>query len=212
MYVVEGDKGAGGSSGLSAGAIAGIVVSSVALVAAAVGLVWWQRRQLRQKWSRGGERGQEAGKCDAEAAGKASAGVSSGLVGDGEPPSGGSPSPSRVAPLPLVSASPHSSGLSSEHSPLPELVLHVEEHDAAAARSQRQAAAAREHVLVSDDTLPPRLREWVVSPSAVEYLRWPNGSPIEIGRGASARVYKALLNGGWLQWRDMLGVACLAPC
>ena len=199
MYVVEGDKGAGGSSGLSAGAIAGIVVGSVALAAAVAGLAWWRRSQLRQKRRWAGARGQEAGKCDAEAAGKASAGISNGLAGDGELPGSGSPSPNRVAPLPPVSASPHSSGLSSEHSPLPELVLHVEEHDAAAARSQRQAAAAREHVLVSDDTLPPRLREWVVSPSAVEYLRWPNGSAIEIGRGASARVYKALLNGGWGQ-------------
>ncbi|KAI7845918.1 hypothetical protein COHA_000464 [Chlorella ohadii] len=196
LYVVDGDKGAGGTSGLSAGAIAGIVVGSTAVVAALAGLAWWRQRRRRQLWRQDMAAGQEAGVCTPKAAGKASPGGSSSSspACGREPPASGA-SPARVVPLPPLSASPHSSGLSSEQSALPELVQHVEQHDAAAARSLGLAAQASEHVLLSATTLPPRLREWVVDPSAVEYLRWPNGSPIEIGRGASARVYKALLNG-----------------
>ncbi len=208
LYVVDGDKGAGGTSGLSAGAIAGIVVGSTAVVAALAGLAWWRQRRRRQLWRQDMAAGQEAGVCTPKAAGKASPGGSSSSspACGREPPASGA-SPARVVPLPPLSASPHSSGLSSEQSALPELVQHVEQHDAAAARSLGLAAQASEHVLLSATTLPPRLREWVVDPSAVEYLRWPNGSPIEIGRGASARVYKALLNGA-LHVDSM--AACLA--
>lgn len=192
LYVVEGDKGSSGSGGLSAGAIAGIAVGSLAAVSAAGGLAWWwQRRRPRQHDLATGE---EDGKCAGVAAGKASPG---GMADSGERLWDGGTMPDCVVPLPPLHASPHGSGLSSEHSPLPELVQHVEAHDAAAAHSLDPGAQASEHVLVSATTLPPRLREWVVDPSAVEYLRWPNGSPIELGRGASARVFKAVLNGRW---------------
>ena len=49
--------------------------------------------------------------------------------------------------------------------------------------------------IVSADSLPDALREWAVEPSEVQFMRHPNGQPIEIGRGASAHVYKAVYRG-----------------
>lgn len=83
---------------------------------------------------------------------------------------------------------------------LPELVQHVAQHEAAAGgaatgrpgssqtgttgTASSSDGSSREHQLVQADTLPPRLRGWVVSPEEVEYLRWPGGKLQELGSGA----------------------------
>ena len=47
------------------------------------------------------------------------------------------------------------------------------------------------HRMLSADTLPQRLREWVVDSSALTILRWPNGKQQELGSGARWA-------GGWM--------------
>ncbi|KAL4431038.1 hypothetical protein ABPG75_006294 [Micractinium tetrahymenae] len=82
--------------------------------------------------------------------------------------------------------------------PLPELVQHVAEQDVLAVGSlggSGSSASSDTPVPLSVDSLPPRLREWLVNPALVEYLRWPNGKLQELGAGASAHVYRAILNG-----------------
>jgi len=49
--------------------------------------------------------------------------------------------------------------------------------------------------LMGTDALPDALREWAVDAERIQYLRHPNGQPIEIGRGATAHVFKALYRG-----------------
>lgn len=205
LYVLVGDKfpSSGSSSGLSAGAIAAIAIGSVAAAAALGGLAWLLLRRQRRRRQRDAAPGGEDGK------GAAAAGVvqhcssssgslpGSGSAGAGQAlavASGSQQDSGLVAQGSGLSA--RGSGLSAEQAPLPELVQHVQAHDAAAARSLGSLAGEPgQHVLLCAESLPPRLRDWVVDPSAVAYCRWPNGSPVEIGRGASARVYKAMLNG-----------------
>jgi hypothetical protein len=69
---------------------------------------------------------------------------------------------------------------------LPELADHVARQEALACDADLAAAASGliEHRLVSAETLPPRLREWVVDPSALTFLRRPNGALWEVGSGA----------------------------
>lgn len=78
---------------------------------------------------------------------------------------------------------------------LAELLERVASVEAAAASNLGASQAPPEHVLLSAESLPPRLRECLVAPSAVSYCRWPNGQPLEIGAGATSRVYRAVLNG-----------------
>ncbi|KAL4434077.1 hypothetical protein ABPG75_000518 [Micractinium tetrahymenae] len=87
---------------------------------------------------------------------------------------------------------------------LPELVQHVAavEQAAAAVGSTSTSSKAR-HALISAETLPPRLREWLVAPEEVTYLRWPNGRLRELGSGASARVVKALYRGEVVAAKEM---------
>lgn len=38
--------------------------------------------------------------------------------------------------------------------------------------------------LLTAESLPLELRQWVVDPSELEYIRWPNGSRREVGNGS----------------------------
>lgn len=71
---------------------------------------------------------------------------------------------------------------------------HIEVQDALAA-AESGGSDATIGTIVSPDSLPDALREWAVDASEIQYMRHPNGQPIEIGRGASAHVYKAVYRG-----------------
>lgn len=82
--------------------------------------------------------------------------------------------------------------------PLPELVHHVAEQDVQAVASlggSGSSGSLDAPAPLSVGLLPPRLRECLVDPALVEYLRWPNGKLQELGSGASANVYRAFYNG-----------------
>lgn len=57
------------------------------------------------------------------------------------------------------------------------------QHEAAAQAAASEPSLSEGDIFSSMD-LPPRLREWAVDPSAVHWLRWPNGKLQEIGSGA----------------------------
>ncbi|KAI7843630.1 hypothetical protein COHA_002870 [Chlorella ohadii] len=78
--------------------------------------------------------------------------------------------------------------------PLPELVQHVAAQDALVA-AELSGAHPTAATLMGTDALPDALREWAVDAEQIQYLRHPNGQPIEIGRGATAHVFKALYRG-----------------
>ena len=84
-----------------------------------------------------------------------------------------------------------------QHLPCPALLClqHVAAQDAVAAAELSCGSDATEGTIISADSLPEALREWAVDASEIQYLHHPNGLPIEIGRGASAHVYKAMYRG-----------------
>jgi hypothetical protein len=77
---------------------------------------------------------------------------------------------------------------------LAELVQHVAAQDALAAAELNGTHPTATSLMGADD-LPDALRGWAVDAAQVQYLRHPNGQPIEIGRGATAHVLKAMYRG-----------------
>ena len=69
--------------------------------------------------------------------------------------------------------------------PLAELVEHVAQQDAVAGLGSgpTDGLPVSHHAMLAG-ALPAGLLEWVVDPEAVSYLRWPNGTLKELGRGA----------------------------
>jgi len=70
---------------------------------------------------------------------------------------------------------------------LPELAQHVEALDAiglTALDASRSASSSQVTELVSMDSLPGSLAEYVVEPGAIHYLRTPAGKLMELGKGA----------------------------
>jgi hypothetical protein len=90
-----------------------------------------------------------------------------------------------------------------------ELADHVARQEALACDADLAAAASGpiEHRLVSVETLPPRLREWVVDPSAITFLRRPNGALWEVGSGARWALFR---KPGWLIGWQVAYAACLS--
>jgi hypothetical protein len=86
---------------------------------------------------------------------------------------------------------------------LPELALFVAQQDAAAATRSGGLDETSTHLALSEATLPSRLREWVVDPTAVEYQRWPNGKLRDLGSGASGHVFRATYNGETIAAKEM---------
>ena len=203
-----------GSGGLSTGAIVGIAVGATAGAAALAGAVWAGTRRRRQRLAAAApvaDAALESGKgCILDPASSGSSYLASvaykfgSAHGSSAPPS---PAPGNTAELPAAAGSGAGGGAgggagSSGDSPrgragapLAELLERVASVEAAAASILGTSAALSEHRLLSAEDLPPRLREFLVPPSAVTYCRWPNGQPQEIGAGATSRVYKAMLNG-----------------
>lgn len=73
--------------------------------------------------------------------------------------------------------------------PVPELMAMVEaEEEGAMQRSSNRksgsSGTSEPPELMLASTLPAGLREWVISPSAIQYLRWSNGQRHELGAGA----------------------------
>ena len=197
LYIPRGRAagGAGASgSGLSTGAVVGIAVGAAAGAALLAGAAWaavWQRRRrlaaaaAPEDAALSGKEGQLLPALDQASSGSSRPGRAAGSA------STGSPQPSAL-----------DSGAGSQGSPrgragppLAELLERVASVEAAAATSLGPGPAACRHDLLSAESLPPRLREFLVPPSAVTYCRWPNGQPQEIGAGATSRVFKAMLNG-----------------
>jgi len=200
LYIPK-DKAAATSSGsssgsLSTGAIAGIAVGAAAGAAVAAGLVWVAVRRRRQRLRASattGDAALEGGKgCMLDPASSGSShlvgcrlGSANGSSALGSPAAGNGLTPQNRSGSPRAS----------EGTPLAELLERVASVEAAAATQLGTSSAVTEHGLLSAESLPPRLREFLVPPSAVTYCRWPNGRPQEIGVGATSRVYKAILNG-----------------
>ena len=78
--------------------------------------------------------------------------------------------------------------------PPPFCPQHVAEQDALVA-AELNATSAMAAPPLGADALPDALRQWAVDASEIQYLRHPNGQPVEIGRGATAHVYKAMYRG-----------------
>lgn len=204
LYVVQsklagsgdsGDSSGDSSGGLSAGAIAGIAVGAVAGAAVLAGVAWaavWRRRQ-RSAAAAAQDASLESGKAStAPWSGGSSGSDELGCKGDSTEDS--LPPPSSAGNTSDPPVSPHSPS-GGERAPLAELLERVASVEAAAASSLGASLAPSEHVLLSAESLPPRLQECLVPPSAVTYCHWPNGQPQEIGAGVTSRVYKAVLNG-----------------
>lgn len=211
----------GGSSSLSAGAIVGIAVGAAAAAAVVVGIAWAAIRRRRQRLGaaapadtaalENGKGGTPPG-LDPASSGSSHLLCKPGSAGGSSPQL--SPAESSRALPPLRQRSPRGG----EGAPLAELLERVASVEAAAASLLGGTSPTHsEHVLLSADNLPPRLREFLVPPSAVTYCRWPNGQPQEIGVGATSRVFKAVLNGepcaAVLACGSGLGVlACRSGC
>ncbi|PSC73546.1 Serine threonine-kinase CTR1 [Micractinium conductrix] len=202
--------------GLSAGAIAGIAVGAAAGVAALACAAWMlvrRRRRRRAADALPGKAGVEGGS------------VSTGPWPECDPGSPAyqqqqqqqhvelQPAEQQqvqsvwLAPAPSGMLASAASALGST-APIAELVQHVAAQDHLAVgmgmggagsgsgtASGGSSAGGGLHVPVCAETLPARLREWVVDPAEVHYCRWPNGRLQELGAGASAHVYKALFHG-----------------
>ncbi len=75
------------------------------------------------------------------------------------------------------------------HTPFParRLVQHVAQQDVLAVGSPGGSCsydASDAPAPLSGNLLPPRLRECLVDPALVDYLRWPSGKLQELGSGA----------------------------
>lgn len=92
--------------------------------------------------------------------------------------------------LPCVSSPTRSSTGDSQMTLPPFLAARAGSPSRAASSRCSEAAA-----LPRADSLPTHLREWLVEPGALSYVRGPTGGMLELGRGATGVVVKARLRG-----------------
>lgn len=133
----------------------------------------------------------------------------SGRLGSDAAGPGGGAAPSAAASASLVG------GPAARRGVLPELVQHVAEQEAQAARAAaegpRSDEASAELPLVGADTLPPQLRQWVVDGSALTFVCWPGSSKRqELGSGARW-AGRLMLEASCRLLRERL-LAVTAPC
>lgn len=185
MYVKE----ASASSGLSAGAVAGIAVGAAAAAGAVAACAWLLlrgRRQRQQQPPRKGAAQEEGAAVASPLTSHGSNGMTNGDIASlgGRTVKSAGSSDGRVP----------SRGVSGEV--VPELVAHMASHEAALMSQLCQSTPSGSTMEPEQGMmLPPHLRQWVVDASEVIYLRRPNGQLWELGAGAGGRVYRVEYRG-----------------
>lgn len=94
-----------------------------------------------------------------------------------QPAASGSPGPASSALGGVEASAP-------AEAPLPELLRIVGEYDREQELSVGSLLDVGAHLAALPSSLPPELRDWVIPPSAITLLRWPNGNLRELGSGA----------------------------